>query len=359
MNFPAWIIIALVSLLAADTRALHVSGRYIKTSSGQIVTLQGVSHSGTEFMCIGDRGIFDGPVDDAAIRPVLKWNINTVRIPLNEDCWLGINGVNPSFGGSSYQSAIAEYVDRLWSHGIYSILDLHWTAPGTAMAVGQQPMPNLDHSGVMWKSVALVMGDHPRSEYVIFDLFNEPYPDRFSNGNMTEAWVCWLYGGNCTGLNYTVIGMQDLVNTVRNQNASNMLMVGGLTWANNLTEWLAYKPQDILRNIVASVHLYNFNQCSDVSCWDSTLGPILAADVPVVIGEYGENDCAGWFVDELAAWFETNEVSRSAWTWNAWNCDSGPALISDYNGTQTAYGAAVYNVYHRGGKIQKWRKHVT
>jgi hypothetical protein len=36
--------------------------------------------------------------------------MNVVRIPLNEDCWLGINGVNPAYGGYNYQKAIGDFV---------------------------------------------------------------------------------------------------------------------------------------------------------------------------------------------------------------------------------------------------------
>jgi hypothetical protein len=62
--------------------------------TNQPVVLQGVSRSGTEFACVGGYGIFDGPNDDASIEAMKAWKINTVRVPLNEHCWLGINGVS-------------------------------------------------------------------------------------------------------------------------------------------------------------------------------------------------------------------------------------------------------------------------
>ena len=37
--------------------------------------------------------IFDGPVDDASIDAIKSWNMNAVRVPMNEHCWLNINGV--------------------------------------------------------------------------------------------------------------------------------------------------------------------------------------------------------------------------------------------------------------------------
>jgi len=31
-------------------------------------------------------------------------------------------------------------------------------------------------------------------------------------------------------------------------------------------------------------------------------------------------------------------VSYLGWTWNVWNCSSGPALITDYYGKPTLFG---------------------
>src|SRR2546430_11692500 len=61
---------------------------------------------------------------------------------------------------------------------------------GTAIALGQAPMPNRDHTPAFWRQVAAAYGGNNR---VIFDLFNEPFPD--NNSNTVEAWRCWRYGG--------------------------------------------------------------------------------------------------------------------------------------------------------------------
>ena len=101
------------------------------------------------------------------------WHADAVRVPLNEDCWLGING-QPSVSGQSataYRTAIEAWVSSLDADGIYAVLDLHWSAPGTNVADGQRPMPD-DHSVAFWQSVASTFAsDHA----VVFDAFNEPY----------------------------------------------------------------------------------------------------------------------------------------------------------------------------------------
>jgi hypothetical protein len=41
------------------------------------------------------------------------------------------------------------------------------------------------------------------------------------------------------------------------------------------------------------------------------------------------------------AWADDRGIGYLAWTWNDWpNCD-GPTLITDFDGTPTAYGAGV------------------
>jgi hypothetical protein len=131
--------------------------------------------------------------------------------------------------------------------------------------------------------------------------------------------------------------MQQLVTSVRSAGARQPIMLGGLQWANDLSGWLAWRPRDPLRQLVAAFHLYNFNACADAACWDRVLKPI-AAKVPVVTGELGENDCAHGFIDGYMPWADAAGISYLGWTWNTWDCRSGPALISGYDGTPTAFG---------------------
>ena len=101
---------------------------------------------------------------------------------------------------------------------------------------------------------------------MIFDLFNEPYPDRTS-GN--DAWRRFKDGGSCQGINFQVAGYQTLVNTVRNTGAKNVVMIGGLSYSNDLSQWLNYRVNDPINQLAASTHIYNFNYCSYSSCWEN------------------------------------------------------------------------------------------
>jgi endoglucanase len=186
-----------------------------------------------------------------------------------------------------------------------------------------------------WRSVA---GVFKHNDSVIFDLFNEPYPENAPGATETEAWHCWLHGGHCTGIPYSVAGMQTLVNTVRAVGAKNVIMLGGLGYASDLTEWLTDKPADPDHNLAASWHAYNFSGCHVSSCWNSQVAPVLKK-VPLIAGEIGENDCADRYIDPLMAWLDARSASYLAWAWNAdFGCGPGPGLIINYKGKATNYG---------------------
>jgi endoglucanase len=78
-----------------------------------------------------------GDTSAASINAMKAWRINIVRIPLNEHCWLGINGVNAAYAGQNYINAIKGYVNIIRSAGLAVILELHWALSGSsAIALG-------------------------------------------------------------------------------------------------------------------------------------------------------------------------------------------------------------------------------
>ena len=330
---------------AAATPApqLHVSGNKLVNSHGTRVVLHGVDRSGTEYMCVQGNGIFDGPSNQASISAMKRWGVTAVRVPLNEACWNAESYVNSAFAGANYQKAIKAYVHLLNKNGLVAILDLHWTdgaysGPGggctSAEAVCQKPMPDAAQAVPFWTSVAKTFKGN---NAVIFDLFNEPFPE-VAGGTEAAAWNCWRNGGTCAGIGYRVAGMQSLVSAVRSTGARNVLMLGGLAWSNDLTGWLSHEPADPDHNLVASWHSYNFNTCAPRSCWTSQVAPVIRK-VPVIVGEMGENNCSDSYIGPLMRWLDARHTSYLAWTWNAdFNCSSGPSLITKYNGTPTAFG---------------------
>ena len=328
------------SIAGPSIAGLHVSGSSILNSLNQAVILRGVNVAGAAYMCqaAGSNLAFDGPTDQASVDALKSWNINVVRIPVNEDCWLGING-QPSSGqtAAQYQAAITTYINLLNSNGIAVIFDLQFSAPGTALGQNTLPMPDADHSSAFWTSVA---NTYKNNSSVIFDLFNEPWPD--NNNISSAAWTCLKNGVTCLGVSYTAVGMQSLVDTVRATGATNILMIPGITYANTLDQWLTYKPTDPLNNLAASWHSYAGQYCSGQSCWDSQIAPVAAA-VPLIAGEIGESDCAATFINPLMTWLDAHNANYLGWAWATYDCSAFPSLISNYDGTPTPFGQGLHD----------------
>jgi endoglucanase len=268
---------------------------------------------------------------------MLSWKINAVRIPLNEDCWLSFNGVKT--GGATYQSAIQTWVNLLLQNNIYPILDLHWTENNGAQATNEQPMPDAAHAPTFWGQVAAAYKGSPK---VIFDLFNEPYPD--NNTEATAAWTCWRDGGSCTGMAYAAAGMQSMVTAIRNAGANNLILLAGIEYANDLTQWLTYKPTDPANNFAASWHVYpNSNYTGSHTLMMDAMG--VAGMVPIVATEIGGPNCTGTGTDDGGAFLTgtftyldglSPPQSYVAWSWST---DDTPTLISNYDGTPGCSGA--------------------
>jgi hypothetical protein len=78
------------------------------------------------------------------------------------------------------------------------------------------------------------------------------YPDNNTDG----GWACWKIGGTCTGIAYRVAGMQSLVSAVRTAGANNLILVAGIEYANDLSQWLQNEPSDSANNLALSWHVY-------------------------------------------------------------------------------------------------------
>lgn len=342
-------VLALLAFVCANIRVpsvgaspapnLRVSGSSLLDSGNNPVLLHGVDYSGPEYACIQGWGVFDGPSDQAFVDTLLSAHVNSVALPLNEDCWLGINGVSSSFGGTNYQNAILNFADLLVANGITPELRLAWVAPGTQKAQGQPVMPDADHSPSFWSSLA---GKVAGRSDLILDLYGEPHP----NG----GWNEWLNGGTD---GYATVGMQSLLNTVRSAGFHGVVSLSGIDWANTLggsSGWLTHKPSDPDANLVASVHVYAGNTHDSTSAWQSDFGAT-AGSVPLVAGEYGAyryDDAGGYqpaFADSFWAWLASvGADGMEAWTWDTWG--TVEALVTNYSGPSlTAWGQHMKDHY--------------
>jgi endoglucanase len=325
---------------------LRVSGNHLVDGrSGQAFVPRGVNWPSFEYACSDGYGYSNsagstnvGPTAAGAAL-IASWHINTVRLPLNQDCWLGEDGL-PKFGqASGYRAAVRRWVAVLHKADLAVVLDLHWSGPAGVVADGQRAMPD-DRSDDFWSSVARTF---KKDRSVIFDVFNEPYSRYDTNGTLVFdlTWDCWRAGGCAAprtgdrqaldGGTFTTIGLWSLVDTIRATGAKQPIMLGGIDYASDLRAWLANRPND--KQVVASFHNYGGHLCHNTSCWDEVIQPI-AAETPVVTGEFGETDCQT-SPESYMDWADRHGVGYLMWAW--WvlpdNACSTLAVLADVRGT--------------------------
>jgi endoglucanase len=335
---------------AISTAGLRVAGNQIQNGAGQAVQLHGVNRSSWEYACIDPSwgATHDGNADQAEVTAMKAWNINVVRVTLNEDCWLGINGVAVAAG--TYQQDVASYVSLLSQNNIATIVNLHFSAPGTILAGtysggDQFPMPDRDHSPSFWSGVAAAFKS---DSHVLFEPYNEPFPDDNHGGTTAAAWTCWRDGGTCPAVSgfpdYQNAGMQELVSAIRGAGASNPIIVTGTNWGSEVSKWQQYKPSDPLNQLVVGWHSYGDGlSCQTATCWTSTLTPLMAS-YPLEATEIGEFDCKHSYVDQVMAFLDSKGAGYTAWAWGPYNCAKDPALITNWAGTPTqTYGQGFHD----------------
>ena len=300
--------------------------------------LLGVNRSGFEYYCAQyNTGFTDGPTDQASVDAMLSWKINTVRLPLNESCWLGINNPHTQYSGQPYRDFVTKYVNLLNANGIRVVLDLHHAAPGTHLALGQAPAPDLDHAPAFWTSVATLFANRPLVDY---DLFNEIYG--ISSACLINGCLFTDYKGYTPNYGtYQTVGIQSLINTVRATGANNLIIVPSNEWGNDPTA--CPKLKDPLNNLACDMHVYDGFGKTVAGYLAKFAAYATSTHYPLVLGETGEYSCTTTFTNPIYDYANSHHIGYLAWAWDAWpgKCATGPALISNYDGTPTPYGVGL------------------
>ncbi len=328
-------------------------GRLVDARTGDPWVPQGVNWSGFEYACAQGWGYSGldplGEEAEAEQATVLaSWGIDTVRLPLNQDCWLGTRGapVSDDFVERTplgYRRAVDRFVEALNDRGIVVVLDLHSRKRIGSAGFGSLAMPDSE-SLAFWRSVASQYAARPS---VLFDAFNAPHSrDDVRGAPVFElGWDCWAEGGcdvpveddrtptKAGRATYEALGMDDLVATIRRAGAGQPILLSGIDRANDLAEWLASVPDD--DQLVAAFHAYDDADC-DAGCWTEVIAP-LADQVPVVTTELGATDPTDGWVEDYLDFAGEHGIGSLLWVWVERPGDP-MALISDLDGTPTAWG---------------------
>ncbi len=314
---------------------LHVAGNQVLNPAGKPVWLQGVNVVSLEFLVKGDHALKSAQV------AVDDWKANLIRLPVKEEYWFG-KGPGQSDGGAAYRELVDAAITLVANRGAYVLLDLH-----------RFHAPRAEHAE-FWKDAATRFKNHPA---VLFDLFNEPHG---------TSWEIWRDGGYVLekkkeaagegtlltpeekakgGKGFQAIGMQALVNAVRNTGARNIVVVGGLDWAYDLSGIArGFELKDATgHGIVYATHIYPWKRG-----WkDKVL--VIAERHPILVGEVGadikkmdfipasaQEDPYTWAPDMLGF----IQKHRLHWTAFSFHPAATPVMITGWDYTPTPFWGA-------------------
>ena len=261
-------------------RPLKVVGTRILDSEDRPVRLRGVNAASLEWTSNGE-----GHILQTVKVAIQDWHVNVIRLPLSQDRWFG-RTFGQKDGGQAYRELVQQVVQACATRQCYIILDLHWSDCNEwGSNIGQHSMPDLN-SVAFWKDFAPVYANNPA---VIFDLYNEPHD---------VSWDVWLKGGWITdkpnrwyrvAKDYQCVGMQTMLDTVRDTGAKNVVIAGGLDWAYGFSGILEGRQlSDPKGNgVIYASHCYD-NKKDSVDAWIAKLEKA-AARLPVIVSEFGGN----------------------------------------------------------------------
>ncbi len=301
----------------------YVNGNTVCTANGRAHIFHGIDRPSMEWSHVGvniTRGDFALMTD---------WNANVVRIALNQDFWLP----GSALSDPNYPALVDDAVSWAEMAGMDVFLDLHWSDRGVlgscAPSSGcQQLMPDAN-SLTFWSQVAARYQNDGR---VAFELYNEPHD---------VTWDVWRNGGP-TFQGWQAIGMQQLYDTVRATGAQNLVVIGGLDWAYDLSGVPANRINGY--NIVYATHPYTSTDRTlrPPSDWDRAFGALTATD-PVVATEFGvlnDTSCTTDYDSLLIQYANDHFAGWTAWAWYPGGC-TFPAVVTDWAGTPSATGSVV------------------
>lgn len=329
-------------LMASQTRPydstlapllLHTEGTKIFDAHGRPVWLSGVNIASLEYRNDGDH------VQESVNRAISDWKINLIRLPLAQDRWFG-KMKDQTDGGAAYRAIVDHIADTCAAAHVYIDLDLHWSDCGKWVnaggRLGQHNMPD-QNSVVFWQDMATRYKNHP---YVIFGLYNEPHD---------VPWEVWRNGGTVTDIparwnpdqtqtTYAAVGMQKLYDTVRATGASNVVTVGGLDWAYDLSGVLQGYA------ITGANYVYETHPYPNKKDWDTCFGEV-SKKYPVYVGEWGFGGRNWGGTNGLAYGQRLMDYTKAHGIpmWTAWDfsATAGPTMFKNWSYEPTAFGQFV------------------
>lgn len=319
---------------------LHVDGKYIMDSEGNVVLLRGVNGGAMESSPTGEWNggwhWIEANVK-ATLDGIRSWGCNVIRLEICMEYWLE----DTQADGSGYRSKVLNILSWAQTRGIYILIDLQVTTE----AEGQPALPwsgayTLQEFLDFWQSVAQATAAYDNA---LYDLYNEPHP------SSPSQWIS---------------GAQQAIDVIRDITDNLIVIMFG--WDGDLT-WVPDYPVTG-GNIVYSGHLYRhwghfpknstgyyIYEYDDIEQtlvdygWLNVLDtlnlPIICGELGMFLGDdsstskpYGPPGAESAWFQNLQKLLNDWDLGYMAWQWRRGPSESETGLLSAYPSTPNYYG---------------------
>lgn len=313
--------------LPAITTELKVEGNQVVSLDGGPVWLQGLSLDSMQWSYRGENVQWSMRV------AIDEWKANVIRLPVHDTFWFGKGKGQPVGGADAYRKSVDDLIHFASTRGVWILLDLHQFGAPTEAHVA------------FWKDAAERYKNNPA---VLFELFNEAHG---------ITWELWRDGGSLKDVKHSDVnptenslktdadstpGMQALVKAVRDTGAKNIILMGGLDWAYDLSGIAnGFALDDLGGNgIIYVSHIYPWKKD-----WQEKV-LVVADRHPIIVTEIGcprrwedfafippaqRYPLEGWSEDVLGM----IQKHKLHWTGFSFHPACGPELILDWDYTPT------------------------
>ena len=258
-----------------STGGFSVSGTKLLDSNGKEFVMRGVNHAHTWFK--GEM--------NTALTAIAATGANTVRVVLaNGKQWSEDN-----------EASVKQIVDRCKALGMIAVLEIH-------DATGKNDTQSLNDAVDYWIKIKNVLIGN--EAYVIVNIANEWYGEWNSTG--------WRDG------------YLQAIPKLRNAGIKNTLMVDCAGWGQypkSIHDYgKAVFDADTLKNTMFSIHMYEYAG-ANAQTVRSNIDGVLALNVPVVIGEFGQKhgSSSGQSTpvayQEILSYCQSKNVGYLGWSW--------------------------------------------
>lgn len=235
---------------------------------------------------------------------------NSVRIPLNWRLFMeegeGIKWKDRGF------ILLEKCVQWCEEAGIYAFLDMHGAPGGQTGAniddsLDDVPRLFIDYDSrekalALWERLAEIYND--REVIGGYDLLNEPIAPGKYDYLIPEVERFY----------------KDVIKVIRNKDEKHLLSIEGVHWATDI-EFLSERPDN---NMI--LHFHRYAEMPDIQCLKYFIKKSEELDVPLWLGETGEN-LNEWYT-ALYPLAESLGIGYNLWPWKKMECTNSPCSVS-------------------------------